>query len=128
MNAGKRMFGLGYMEEGKEVDGVEFDGSVTKQFLSVADLARKDPRVLRKKSQLYLWNLLTVAVFYSLPVVQLVLTYQLGAWACEQRRSGGMVGGASLAAGIRELESDCAPSNSLSRKKFLKSLQVLDEN
>nr|CAD7571328.1 unnamed protein product [Timema californicum] len=82
-NAGKRVFGLGYMEEGKEVVGVEFDGSVwvfglgTKQFLSVADLARKDPRILRKKSQLYLWNLLTVAVFYSLPVVQLVLTYQL---------------------------------------------------
>ncbi|CAG2054662.1 unnamed protein product, partial [Timema podura] len=83
MNASKWVFRLGYMEEGKEVDGVEFDGGVwvsglgTKQFLSVADLARKDPRVLRKKSQLYLWNLLTVAVFYSLPVVQLVLTYQL---------------------------------------------------
>lgn len=40
------------------------------------DLARKNPRILRKKSQLYLWNLLTVAVFYSLPVVQLVITYQ----------------------------------------------------
>lgn len=41
------------------------------------DMARKDPRILRKKSQMYLWNLLTVAVFYSLPVVQLVFTYQL---------------------------------------------------
>jgi hypothetical protein len=41
------------------------------------DMARKDPRILRKKSQMYLWNLLTVAVFYSLPVVQLVITYQL---------------------------------------------------
>jgi hypothetical protein len=40
------------------------------------DLARKNPRILRKKSQLYLWNLLTVAVFYSLPVIQLVITYQ----------------------------------------------------
>jgi hypothetical protein len=41
------------------------------------DLARKNSRILRKKSQMYLWNLLTVAVFYSLPVVQLVLTYQV---------------------------------------------------
>ncbi|XP_046979593.1 SID1 transmembrane family member 1-like [Schistocerca americana] len=49
----------------------------TKTVLYVADLARKDPRILRQKSQLYLWNLLTVAVFYSLPVVQLVITYQL---------------------------------------------------
>ncbi|XP_063219057.1 SID1 transmembrane family member 1-like [Bacillus rossius redtenbacheri] len=48
----------------------------TKTVLTVADLARKHPRVLHKKSQLYLWNLLTVAVFYSLPVVQLVITYQ----------------------------------------------------
>ncbi|XP_069691138.1 SID1 transmembrane family member 1-like isoform X2 [Periplaneta americana] len=48
----------------------------TKTVLTVYDLARKDPRILRKKSQLYLWNLLTVAVFYSLPVVQLVITYQ----------------------------------------------------
>jgi hypothetical protein len=49
----------------------------TKTFLTVMDMARKDPRILRKKSQMYLWNLLTVAVFYSLPVVQLVFTYQL---------------------------------------------------
>ncbi|XP_066991155.2 SID1 transmembrane family member 1 [Anabrus simplex] len=49
----------------------------TKTMLFVCDLARKQPRILRKKSQLYLWNLLTVAVFYSLPVVQLVITYQL---------------------------------------------------
>ena len=48
----------------------------TKTILTVMDLARKNPRILRKKSQLYLWNLLTVAVFYALPVVQLVITYQ----------------------------------------------------
>jgi hypothetical protein len=48
----------------------------TKTFLTVMDLARKNPQILRKKSQLYLWNLLTVAVFYSLPVIQLVITYQ----------------------------------------------------
>jgi hypothetical protein len=49
----------------------------TKSIVTLMDLARKDSRILRKKSQLYLWNLLTVAVFYSLPVVQLVITYQL---------------------------------------------------
>jgi len=56
----------------------EFDKDVfrTKTFLFVADLARKSPSVLRKKSQLYQWNLLTIAIFYGLPVVQLVVTYQ----------------------------------------------------
>ncbi|XP_077163231.1 SID1 transmembrane family member 2 isoform X2 [Paroedura picta] len=48
----------------------------TKQYLSVADLARKDKRVLRKKYQIYFWNIATIAVFYALPVVQLVITYQ----------------------------------------------------
>jgi hypothetical protein len=47
------------------------------------DLARKNSRVLRKKSQMYLWILLTVAVFYSLPVVQLVLTYQAVSDLCD---------------------------------------------
>ena len=42
----------------------------------VSDLARKSPRVLAKKSALYNWNLITIAIFYGLPVVQLVLTYQ----------------------------------------------------
>ncbi|XP_067422276.1 SID1 transmembrane family member 2 [Emydura macquarii macquarii] len=48
----------------------------TKQYLSVADLARKDKRVLRKKYQIYFWNIATIAVFYALPVIQLVITYQ----------------------------------------------------
>ncbi|XP_006510207.1 SID1 transmembrane family member 2 isoform X4 [Mus musculus] len=48
----------------------------TKQYLCVADLARKDKRVLRKKYQIYFWNIATIAVFYALPVVQLVITYQ----------------------------------------------------
>uniref|UniRef100_A0A452T6P0 SID1 transmembrane family member 2 n=1 Tax=Ursus maritimus TaxID=29073 RepID=A0A452T6P0_URSMA len=48
----------------------------TKQYLYVADLARKDKRVLRKKYQIYFWNIATIAVFYALPVVQLVITYQ----------------------------------------------------
>ncbi|XP_043197409.1 SID1 transmembrane family member 1-like isoform X1 [Amphibalanus amphitrite] len=48
----------------------------TKTFLFVSDLARKNPRVLAKKSQLYIYNLITIAVFYAVPVVQLVITYQ----------------------------------------------------
>ncbi|XP_012263684.2 SID1 transmembrane family member 1-like [Athalia rosae] len=48
----------------------------TKRVLSVCDLARKDPRILRHKSRLYLYYLGTVAVFYTLPVIQLVITYQ----------------------------------------------------
>nr|AUZ94236.1 sid-1 [Recilia dorsalis] len=48
----------------------------TKQILFLSDLAQKDPRILSLKSNLYLWNMLTVAVFYALPVVQLVFTYQ----------------------------------------------------
>lgn len=48
----------------------------TKTFMYVSDLARKSPKVLAKKSSLYNWNLMTIAIFYGLPVVQLVLTYQ----------------------------------------------------
>lgn len=48
----------------------------TKSVVFVHDLARKDPRILKKKSYLYLWHVMTVAVFYGLPVVQLVVTYQ----------------------------------------------------
>nr|WJM99465.1 SID1 transmembrane family member 1-like protein [Ips calligraphus] len=43
---------------------------------NLSDLARKPPTVLVKKSYLYLYNVLTVALFYGLPVVQLVFTYQ----------------------------------------------------
>lgn len=48
----------------------------TKKVLSVADLARKNPKVLRRKANLYLWNSLIVAVFYGMPVIQLVIRYQ----------------------------------------------------
>ncbi|XP_078051216.1 SID1 transmembrane family member 1 [Augochlora pura] len=56
----------------------EYDKDVirTKLVLSVCDLARKDPKILQHKSRLYLYYLITVAIFYTLPVVQLVLTYQ----------------------------------------------------
>ncbi|XP_040281911.1 SID1 transmembrane family member 2 isoform X2 [Bufo bufo] len=57
---------------------IESDKNVirTKKYLCVADLARKDRRVMRKKYQIYFWNISTIAVFYALPVVQLVITYQ----------------------------------------------------
>ncbi|XP_053547367.1 SID1 transmembrane family member 2 isoform X2 [Bombina bombina] len=57
---------------------IESDKNVvrTKKFLYVADLARKDKRVMRKKYQIYFWNISTIAVFYALPVIQLVITYQ----------------------------------------------------
>nr|CAH7761580.1 unnamed protein product [Callosobruchus chinensis] len=42
----------------------------------LTDLARKHPKILIKRSYLYFYNVLTVAVFYGLPVVQLVVTYQ----------------------------------------------------
>ncbi|KPP70674.1 SID1 transmembrane family member 2-like, partial [Scleropages formosus] len=48
----------------------------TKKFLCVSDLARKDKRILSKKYQIYFWNIATIAVFYALPVIQLVITYQ----------------------------------------------------
>lgn len=58
------------------------EGSMEKQIrfgksnLFLSELATKDPRVLKNKSYLYLYNVLTVAIFYGLPVVQLVITYQ----------------------------------------------------
>ncbi|KAL0272189.1 UNVERIFIED_CONTAM: hypothetical protein PYX00_005265 [Menopon gallinae] len=48
----------------------------SKAALFVSDLARKTPLVLEKKSVLYFWNLMTVAIFYGLPAAQLVVTYQ----------------------------------------------------
>jgi dsRNA-gated channel SID-1 len=48
----------------------------TKTFLFVSDLARKHHLLLAKKSMMYHWNLLTIAIFYGLPVIQLVVTYQ----------------------------------------------------
>lgn len=57
---------------------IESDKNVirTKKYLCVSDLSRKDKRVLNKKYQIYFWNISTIAVFYALPVVQLVITYQ----------------------------------------------------
>ncbi|XP_075448970.1 SID1 transmembrane family member 1 isoform X2 [Ascaphus truei] len=48
----------------------------TKTFLYVSDLSVKDRRIVSKKYKIYFWNIITIAVFYALPVIQLVITYQ----------------------------------------------------
>uniref|UniRef100_A0A7N6B319 SID1 transmembrane family, member 2 n=1 Tax=Anabas testudineus TaxID=64144 RepID=A0A7N6B319_ANATE len=60
------------------LDDIDSDKNIvrTKKYLCVSDLARKDKRVLSKKYQIYFWNIATIAVFYALPVIQLVITYQ----------------------------------------------------
>ncbi|TNN01347.1 hypothetical protein fugu_010729 [Takifugu bimaculatus] len=60
------------------LDDIDSDKNIvrTKKFLCVSDLARKDKRILSKKYQIYFWNIATIAVFYALPVIQLVITYQ----------------------------------------------------
>ncbi|XP_068401630.1 SID1 transmembrane family member 1 isoform X4 [Eschrichtius robustus] len=57
---------------------IESDKNVirTKMFLYLSDLSRKDRRIVSKKYNIYFWNIVTIAVFYALPVIQLVITYQ----------------------------------------------------
>nr|XP_045004020.1 SID1 transmembrane family member 1 isoform X1 [Jaculus jaculus] len=57
---------------------IESDKNIvrTKMFLYLSDLSRKDRRIVSKKYKIYFWNIVTIAVFYALPVVQLVITYQ----------------------------------------------------
>ncbi|XP_037601368.1 SID1 transmembrane family member 1 isoform X3 [Cebus imitator] len=57
---------------------VESDKNIirTKMFLYLSDLSRKDRRIVSKKYKIYFWNIITIAVFYALPVTQLVITYQ----------------------------------------------------
>lgn len=43
--------------------------------LVVSDLCSKHPAILERKYRRYLYYLLIVAIFYTLPVVQLVSTY-----------------------------------------------------
>lgn len=45
--------------------------------LCVAELSKKPEEKLAKKYRLYVWNLVTLAIFYVLPVIQLVITYQM---------------------------------------------------
>uniref|UniRef100_A0A8C6E700 SID1 transmembrane family member 1 n=1 Tax=Moschus moschiferus TaxID=68415 RepID=A0A8C6E700_MOSMO len=57
---------------------IEIDKNIvrTKMFLYLSDLSRKDRRIVSKKYKIYFWNIITIAVFYALPVIQLVITYQ----------------------------------------------------
>ncbi|XP_076974477.1 SID1 transmembrane family member 1 isoform X2 [Tamandua tetradactyla] len=57
---------------------IESDKNIirTKKFLYLSDLSRKDRRIVSKKYKIYFWNIITIAVFYALPVIQLVITYQ----------------------------------------------------
>nr|XP_058947925.1 SID1 transmembrane family member 1-like [Pocillopora verrucosa] len=55
---------------------VEKDVYRLRTSLMLTDLAKKEKKYLKKKYRHYHWNLLLIAVFYALPVVQLVITYQ----------------------------------------------------
>lgn len=48
----------------------------TKKKLYVSDLSKKSEKRMEKNYRLYLTNLFTISVFYGLPVLQLVMTYQ----------------------------------------------------
>ncbi|PAA84760.1 hypothetical protein BOX15_Mlig015653g1 [Macrostomum lignano] len=52
------------------------DNDAKPHSLFVSDLCQKRPAVLRNKYRLYYWYLIIVSIFYGLPVVQLVITYQ----------------------------------------------------
>ena len=59
--------------------------------LHVAALARRRARVLGARSDRYLYTLYTVALFYSLPVLQFVAGYQIvSTVACRRRRHAGL--------------------------------------
>ncbi|XP_070548974.1 uncharacterized protein [Ptychodera flava] len=47
-----------------------------KPFLSVADLCKKSSETHNEKYKLYCSNLIPIAIFYALPVIQLVFAYQ----------------------------------------------------
>ncbi|KAK4875464.1 hypothetical protein RN001_011886 [Aquatica leii] len=52
------------------------DSRLASSRLKLSDLARKDPRHFEKKSYTFLWHVVSIAIFYGIPVVQLVVTYQ----------------------------------------------------
>ncbi|XP_071844081.1 SID1 transmembrane family member 1-like isoform X2 [Apostichopus japonicus] len=55
----------------------EQDVYLSKRKLFLSDTTRQTGQVREKRFRMYPWNLITVAVFYALPVVQLVITYQI---------------------------------------------------
>lgn len=65
-------------EEFDHVEDAEADKNVIrcKTNLMVSDLSRKPYFALYKKYRLYYLTLITISIFYVLPVIQLVLTYQ----------------------------------------------------
>ncbi|KAM9320410.1 SID1 transmembrane family member 1 [Gastrophryne carolinensis] len=76
-----RVYSDSSVDEESDFDGIpemESDKNVihAKTFLYVSDLSIKDRRTISKKYKIYFWNIITIAVFYALPVVQLVITYQ----------------------------------------------------
>ncbi|KAK5644970.1 hypothetical protein RI129_006270 [Pyrocoelia pectoralis] len=57
----------------------ELDGPTTKlttAILTLNVLARKHQRYSEKKAYTYFWHVISIAIFYGIPVVQLVITYQ----------------------------------------------------
>ncbi|KAL5020152.1 hypothetical protein ScPMuIL_003044 [Solemya velum] len=72
------------MEDSLNTDDIDFlpdadeekDVFRTKTALFVCDLSRKDSTKQSKRFRLYHKSLITVAIFYGLPVIQLVITYQ----------------------------------------------------
>lgn len=58
------------------IDADSREVRLCKRILCLDDLARKDPRIHKQKSYLYLYNVLTMALFYGLPAIQLVIIYQ----------------------------------------------------
>ncbi|XP_030632634.1 SID1 transmembrane family member 2-like [Chanos chanos] len=51
-------------------------GASCPKYLYVSDLAKRDQRSLTKRYMIYFLNTVIIAVFYALPVIQLVITYQ----------------------------------------------------
>ncbi|XP_065055418.1 SID1 transmembrane family member 1-like isoform X2 [Rhopilema esculentum] len=47
-----------------------------KRTLYLTDITKKTYKKLRKRFNVYYWNIITIAIFYALPVIQLVITYQ----------------------------------------------------
>ena len=68
----------GSMDEYDTLPDADLDKKVirAKRDLKVSDLAMKSYKARDKKYRLYHWNLLTISIFYVLPVIQLVLAYQ----------------------------------------------------
>ncbi|XP_075240735.1 SID1 transmembrane family member 2-like isoform X2 [Convolutriloba macropyga] len=48
-----------------------------KSVVYLSDMSRKRPNTLQRKYRLYFWTLVTVAIFYSLPVIYLMISYQI---------------------------------------------------